>query len=41
VIGMFNTYSRVPTHRSLTDTGGGYHIENLRITTTLSSLFPF
>jgi hypothetical protein len=41
VIGTFNTYSRVPTHRSLTDTGGGYHIENLRIATTLSSLFPF
>jgi hypothetical protein len=27
VIGMFNTCSRVPTHRSLTDIGGGYHIE--------------
>jgi hypothetical protein len=25
-IGMFNTYSRVPTHRSLIDTGGGYHL---------------
>jgi hypothetical protein len=27
VIGTFNTCSRVPTPRSLTDTGGGYHIE--------------
>jgi hypothetical protein len=27
-IGTFNTCSRVPTPRSLTDTGGGYHIEN-------------
>jgi hypothetical protein len=36
VIGTFNTCSRVPTPRSLTDTGGGYHIENLRIATTLS-----
>jgi hypothetical protein len=26
-IGTFNTCSRVPTPRSLTDTGGGYHIE--------------
>jgi hypothetical protein len=26
-IGMFNTCSRIPTPRSLTDTGGGYHIE--------------
>jgi hypothetical protein len=28
-IGTFNTYSQVPTPRSLTDTGGGYHIETL------------
>jgi hypothetical protein len=35
VIGTFNTCSRVPTHRSLTDTGGGYHIETLRIATAL------
>jgi hypothetical protein len=26
-IGTFNTCSWGPTHRSLTDTGGGYHIE--------------
>jgi hypothetical protein len=39
-IGTFNTCSRTPTHRSLTDTGGGYHIENLIIATTLSSPFP-
>jgi hypothetical protein len=38
-IGTFNTCSRVPTPRSLTDTGGGYHIENLRIATTL--FLPF
>jgi hypothetical protein len=25
-IGMFNTCSRGPTHRSLTDTGGGYNL---------------
>jgi hypothetical protein len=36
VIGTFNTCLRVPTPRSLTDTGGGYHIENLGISTTLS-----
>jgi hypothetical protein len=40
-IGTFNTYSRVPTHRSLTDTGGGYPIENLRIVIALSPPFPF
>jgi hypothetical protein len=39
-IGTFNTCSRVPTPRSLTDTGGGYHIENHRIATTLSPPFP-
>jgi hypothetical protein len=39
-IGMFNTCSWVPTPQSLTDTGRGYHIENLRIATTLSLLFP-
>jgi hypothetical protein len=33
---MFNTCSRVPTPRPLTDTGECYHIENLRIATTLS-----
>jgi hypothetical protein len=40
VIGTFNTCSRVPTPRSLTNTGGGYHIENLGIATTLSPPFP-
>jgi hypothetical protein len=39
-ISTFNTCSRVPTPRSLTDTGGGYHIENLRIAITLSPPFP-
>jgi hypothetical protein len=39
-IRTFNTCSRVPTPRSLTDTAGGYHIENLRIATTLSPPFP-
>jgi hypothetical protein len=39
-IGTFNTCSRVPTPRSLTDTSGGYHIENLRTTTALSPPFP-
>jgi hypothetical protein len=36
VIGTFNTCSWVPTPRSLTDTGGGYHIDNLGIATALS-----
>jgi hypothetical protein len=40
-IGTFNTCSWVPTTRSLTDTGEGYHIENLRIATTLSLPFPY
>jgi hypothetical protein len=40
-ISTFNTSSRVPTSWSLTDTGGGYHIENLRIATTLSPPYPF
>jgi hypothetical protein len=39
-IDTFNTCSRVPTPRSLTDTGGGYHIENLRIAISLSPPFP-
>jgi hypothetical protein len=39
-IGTFNTCSQVPTHRSLTDTNGGYHIENLRIAIALSPSFP-
>jgi hypothetical protein len=39
-IGTFNTCSRIPTPRSLTNTGGGYHIENLEMTTTLSPPFP-
>jgi hypothetical protein len=40
-IGMFDTCSRVLTPQSLTDTGEGYHTENLRIATTLSPSFPF
>jgi hypothetical protein len=39
-IGTFNTCSRIPTPRFLTDTGRGYRIENLRITTALSPPFP-
>jgi hypothetical protein len=39
-IGTFNTCSWVPTSRSLTDTGGGYHIENLGIATPLFPPFP-
>jgi hypothetical protein len=39
-IDTFNTCSRVPTHWSLTDTGEGYHIKNLRIATTPSPPFP-
>jgi hypothetical protein len=38
-IGTFNTFSRVSTPRSLTDAVGGYHIESLRIATTLSPPF--
>jgi hypothetical protein len=40
-IGTFNTCSRVSTFRSLTDAGGGYHIENLGIATALSPPLPF
>jgi hypothetical protein len=40
VISTFNTCSQVPAPRSLTDTGGGYHIENLRIAIALSLPFP-
>jgi hypothetical protein len=40
VIGTFNTFSRVPTTQSLTDTWGGYHIENLGIAIALSQPFP-
>jgi hypothetical protein len=39
-IGTFNTCSWVPTPRFLTDTGGGYHIENIGIATTLFPPFP-
>jgi hypothetical protein len=39
-IDTLNTCSRVPAPWSLIDTGGGYHIENLRIATTLSLPFP-
>jgi hypothetical protein len=41
VIGTFNTCSWIPTPQSLTDTGGTYHIGNLKIATTLSPSFPF
>jgi hypothetical protein len=39
-IGTFNTCSRVSTPRSLTNTGGGYHIENVGIVIALSPPFP-
>jgi hypothetical protein len=39
-IDTFKTCSRVPTPRSLIDTGRGYHIEKLEIATTLSPPFP-
>jgi hypothetical protein len=39
-IGTFNTCSRVSTPQSLIDAGGGYHIENLRIATSLSPPLP-
>jgi hypothetical protein len=39
-IHTFNTCSWVSTPRSLTDTGSGYHIENLEIATSLSLSFP-
>jgi hypothetical protein len=40
-IDTFNTCSRVSAPRSLTDTGRGYHIENLGIATSLSPPFLF
>jgi hypothetical protein len=39
-IGTFNICSRVSTPWFLTDTVGCYHIENLRIATSLSPPFP-
>jgi hypothetical protein len=39
-IGTFNTCSQIPISRSLTETGGGYHIEKLEIATTLFPHFP-
>jgi hypothetical protein len=39
-IGTFNTCSRVPTPRSWTDTGWGYHIDNFGIAIALSPPFP-
>jgi hypothetical protein len=39
-IGTFKTCSRIPTPWSLTNTGGGYHIENLKIATGLFPPFP-
>jgi hypothetical protein len=37
-IGMFNTYSRESTHRSLTDTGGGYNLAGAGLPTPLPDL---
>jgi hypothetical protein len=39
-IDTFNTWSRVPTPRSLIDIGGGYHIENFKIAIALSPPLP-
>jgi hypothetical protein len=39
VINMFNTCSRGPTHRSLTDTGGGYNLEGASMPHTTPRLF--
>jgi hypothetical protein len=39
-IGTFNTCSRGPTHRSLTDTGGGYNLEDAQLSTYHSPIFP-
>jgi hypothetical protein len=39
-IGTFNTCSWVSTPRSLTNIGGGYHLENLIIAIALSPPFP-
>jgi hypothetical protein len=38
-IGTFNTCSRGPTHRSLTDTGGGYNLAGVDLPTPLLDLF--
>jgi hypothetical protein len=37
-IGTFNTYSRWLTHRSLTDTGGGYNLAGVGLPTPLPDL---
>jgi hypothetical protein len=39
-IGMFNTCSRGPTHRSLTDTGGGYNLGRYQLSTYHSPTCP-
>jgi hypothetical protein len=39
-IGTFNTCSRGPTHRSLTDTGGGYNLGGVDLPCTHSPTFP-
>jgi hypothetical protein len=39
-IGTFNTCLRGPTHRSLTDTGGGYNLGGAGLPHTHSSTFP-
>jgi hypothetical protein len=38
-IGAFNTYSRGPTYRSLTDTGGGYNVGDVGLPHITSWLF--
>jgi hypothetical protein len=38
-IGTFNTCSQGPTHRSLTDTGGGYNLEGVSFPRTHSPTF--
>jgi hypothetical protein len=40
VIGTFNTCSREPTHRSLTDIGGGYNLGGVGLPHTHSPTFP-
>jgi hypothetical protein len=39
-IGTFNTCSQGPTHRSLTDTGGGYNLRGADLPHTHSPIFP-
>jgi hypothetical protein len=39
-IGIFNTCSQGPTHRSLTDTDGGYNLRGVGLLHTHSPTFP-